>query len=218
MRQLTDTGTSTVLARWTVAITGAGALMLATACSAAPARTGSAAVSSTPPSASTTAALSARPLVRDVLDGDGIGQARFGQPPGTVESELDPLLGQPTKPYYPATACTIDHAIEWPALIVFFFRSQLVGYTYGPPRLAGRPVLATARGLRVGDTLSYGQRLYGQAFHMAVEQGGVWSAATAHGQIDGFTSGNPQNGTNVGPRSVVLTIEAGKVGCPAMTP
>jgi hypothetical protein len=218
MRQLTDIGPLTALARLTVAMTGAGALMLATACSAAPGRTGRAVVSSTPPAASMTAAPSARPLVRDVLDGDGIGQARFGQPPGTVESELDALLGQPTKPYYPASACNIDHAIEWPALIVFFFRSQFAGYTYGPPRVAGRPVLATVRGLRVGDTLSYGQRLYGQAFHMAVEQGGVWSAATAHGQIDGFTSGNPQNGTDVGPRSVVLTIEAGKVGCPAMTP
>jgi hypothetical protein len=161
-----------------------------------------------------------QPQVRDVLNGDGIGQSRFGETPGVVERQLDTLLGMPSRTYYPAIGgCGIDHAIEWPGLIVFFHRSQFVGYTYRPPRQQGQQrVLATARGLRVGDKLSYGQLLYGRAFHMDPQQGGVWWVTTSHGQIDGFASGPPQNGTDVGPRSVVATIEAGNVGCPAMTP
>jgi hypothetical protein len=171
-------------------------------------------------SSGTTTAPSAQPQVRDVLNGDGIGQSRFGAAPGVVERQLDTLLGTPSRTYYPAIGgCGIDHAIEWPGLIVFFHRSRFVGYTYRPPQQQGQqPVLATARGLRVGDRLSYGQLLYGRAFHMGAEQGGVWWVTTGRGQIDGFASGPPQNGTDVGPRSVVATIEAGDVGCPAMTP
>jgi hypothetical protein len=171
-----------------------------------------------PASAPPTSAPSPGGMVLKVLEGNGIGGASFGQARGAVASRLDRLIGPPARPYQPATACQIDHVIEWPGLLVFFHRGRFIGYTYGPPQLRGQAVLATARGLRAGDTLSHGQRLYGQAFHMGAEQGGVWWVTTTRGQIFGFASGPPQNGTDVGPRSHVRTIEAGDVGCPAMTP
>jgi hypothetical protein len=181
---------------------------------------GSGVPTSAVPASAARAASPASPggMVFKVLEGNGIDGAGFGQARGAVTSRLDRLVGPPTRPYSPSGACQVDHVIEWSGLYVFFRKGRFIGYTYGPPQLTGQAVLATARGLRVGDTLGYGQRLYGQAFHMGVEQGGVWWVTTTRGQIDGFANGPAQNGTDVGPRSHVMTIEAGDVGCPAMTP
>ena len=42
-------------------------------------------------------------------------------------------------------------------------------------------------------------------------------AATERGRIDGFARGTPKCG-DVSPQSVVATIDAGNVGCPALSP
>jgi hypothetical protein len=153
--------------------------------------------------------------LRKVLAGDRIGRAAFGESPATVVRRLDALLGRPpSKPYHATGAGGgVDHEIQWPGLEVFFGRGRLVGYSYGQPKQAGgEPVLATRKGLRVGDTVAAGERLYGPAFHVSAEQGGAWSVNTPQGRLMGFTS----DVTNR--KGKVLTIEAGHVGGPALTP
>ncbi len=153
--------------------------------------------------------------VRDVLHGDGIDRAAFGEEASVAIHRLRLLLGsKPRKRYYPVHACRVDHASKWPGLIAFFRHGRFVGYTYwAAKRRSGKPALSTSKGLEVGDRLSRAQRLYGVAFRMSPEQGGSWSANTSQGRLIGFASGLP-----IGPRSTVLTIEAGDVGCAAMTP
>ncbi len=161
--------------------------------------------------------------VRDMLAGDGIGRVRFGASPAAVIAGLKRLLGQPS-PYKPGGACNYDHTIQWPDLSANFERSRFVGYSYGMYGTLGPPhaprhglSLATTRGLRVGDTMIRGQRLYGRAFWVNEANGGTWGVHTTHGLIDGFTWGTPKHGA-VGPHSVVATIEAGAVGCAALSP
>lgn len=145
--------------------------------------------------------------VRNALAGNGIGQATFGEDVTTVTRRLTTLLGAPpSKPYYRIDLCGIDHAIGWSGLIVYFRRGRFVGYSDQSVRLA------TRRGLKVGDVLLRGRSLYGTAFGVGPVQGGVWVAKTRQGRIDGFTT----DVTNLHGR--VMTIEAGYVGCPAMSP
>jgi hypothetical protein len=148
-----------------------------------------------------------------VLSGDGIGHATFGESPKTVTRQIGQLLHQhPAKPYHPVAACQIDHVIRWAGLDAFFHLGQFVGYAYGVA-FQDRPhaaVLATYKGLRVGSPLQLGQRLYGAAFHYSHGRA-IWSVRTPQGKIKGFDSGpNPQ--------APLISIEAGDIGCPAMTP
>jgi hypothetical protein len=99
----------------------------------------------------------------------------------------------------------------------------MVGYQYGNPgdRLVRRlpahgPLLATTRGLTVGDTLERGRRLYGGAFTASAAQGGSRNLATASGHLDGYAPDVPHPGN---PNAIkVLTIDAGNVGRPAVAP
>jgi len=74
-------------------------------------------------------------------------------------------------------------------------------------------VLATSRGLNIGDTLARGRQIYGGAFRLSSTQGGVWKA----GRLRGYAFGSP-NSRAVSVHSVVATIDAGDVGCPALSP
>ncbi|HET6868669.1 MAG TPA: hypothetical protein VFH80_22340, partial [Solirubrobacteraceae bacterium] len=104
-----------------------------------------------------------------------------------------------------------------PSLIVYFGHNRLVGYEYGTRRLhAHGTVLATVRGLTIGDTLERGRRLYGNAFTISTAQGGSWSVDTKSGPIDGYASGVPHPG-NLNTVKV-KTIDAGNVGCAALSP
>lgn len=154
------------------------------------------------------------PRVRDVqnvLGANHIGPVHFGAAPRYVVPRLDWLLGhRPTQRYHLSGACNVDHAIAWPGLVALFDHGRLVGYSYRPASGAHSiPTLATARGLRVGDTLSLGRRLYGTAFHNSARGGGRWWAHTPDGLVRGLTSGWPG-----GPRGSVATIAAGQLGCP----
>lgn len=152
--------------------------------------------------------------VRNVLYGNGIDSAKFGDPVGQVVRRLDHLLGRrPTKRYYTADFCDIDHAVHWPALWVTFLRGRFVGYQYGLSAAApGEPVLATAKGLGVGNTVATGERLYGKAFRLSAVQGGAWFVSTDRGHLLGYTS------AVTSPKGRILSIDSGYVGCPAMTP
>jgi hypothetical protein len=73
-------------------------------------------------------------------------------------------------------------------------------------------VLATSRALSIGDTLARGRQIYGGAFRLSSAQG-VWKA----GRLGGYAWGSP-NSRAVSVHSVVATIDAGDVGCPALSP
>lgn len=154
--------------------------------------------------------------VENVLYGDGIRTVRFGEAKKTVVRQLDALLGQRgrTTKHQPSL-CGIDSEVEWPSLWISLHGGRFVGYQYnGPPAGAGSsPILAAARGLLIGDTLELGKRLYGTAWRVSFEQGGAWFARTSRGQIEGYATAEVSS-----PRAKVSTIDAGDVGCPAMTP
>jgi hypothetical protein len=150
----------------------------------------------------------------EVLSGNGIGQAHFGEGPSTVVNRLRDLLGRgPTKPYQRANVCRIDGEVGWPGLAVYFRHRRFVGYSYsGPQPGRSEPVLGTLRGLQVGDRLTRGRQLYGSAFEISAAQGGGWLVRTPQGRIFGYTS----DVTNL--RGKVVNIDAGYVGCPSLTP
>jgi hypothetical protein len=168
--------------------------------------------------------------VLDVLHADGIAGVRFGASPSSVRAAIDPLVRQPGTAYKRGGTCGLDHQITWwdawtaagePALTVYFRRAAFAGYEVGDlgraDYLPGGWALATARGLRVGDTLARGRRLYGGEFSISAAQGGSWRLSIAGERIDGYAWGAPAH-SDVSWRSVVATIDAGDVGCPAMSP
>lgn len=148
----------------------------------------------------------------NVLRGDGIGHARFGETPKVATKHLEVLLGRsPAKSYRRINACGLDHATTWRGLIVFFRHGRFVGYTYSAH---ASKTLATTSGLRVGNTLARGRQLYGHSLRTTLAQGGAYRVTTSSGKLEGFVSHAPP----VTSRSTVRTIEAGDVGCSAVTP
>jgi hypothetical protein len=77
--------------------------------------------------------------------------------------------------------------------------------------------IATAEGLGIGERLALGRRLYGERFALSTAQDGTWSVRTPRGRIDGYAWGRPSYG-DVSWQSVVATIDAGDLGCPAVSP
>ena len=82
-------------------------------------------------------------------------------------------------------SCVVQRQITWqdqwtantqPSLTLYFSRSGLTGYQVGAPQQPRRPrggwMLATARGLRVGDSLRTGRDLYGSSIALSANQGG----------------------------------------------
>jgi len=147
------------------------------------------------------------------LAGNGIGRARFGQPQSQVLTELGKLLGPPVRPYRGSGyGCGVDHTIAWPGLQAYFGHGRFTGYSY---RGTG---LQTTAGLQVGDSIRRARRLYRSALRLSFEQSGAWFARTPSGQLDGFTYGRSGNHTDSGPGSSIATIDAGTVGCAALSP
>jgi hypothetical protein len=136
----------------------------------------------------------------DVLSGRGIATARLGTrlvPTLVAVSDLLGVFGD----RIPGRGCGVDrgeHMLDHNDL--FFGHGRFVGYEY-----SGR-FLATTAGLRVGDTIARARQLYGAAFNTSAAQGGSWSAAGLRGYLTA-----PQNGR-------IATIDAGNVGCPALSP
>ncbi len=167
------------------------------------------------PPAITVRVIPARPgaVAAARLAGNGIGPARFGQPQHQVLAELEAILGPPARPYRASGYnCGVDHLIGWPGLQAHFGHGRFAGYSYRATDLQ------TTAGLRVGDSVRRARRLYGHALRLSFEQGGAWFATTPSGQLDGFTYGRSGNHTDIGPDSRIATIEAGTVGCAALSP
>jgi hypothetical protein len=171
------------------------------------------------------------------LYGDGLGDVRFGASPGAVYRFLRPRLGRPRAESAAGEAdCGVDGEAIWPLVLdprtgrlirheelsVAFDHNRFVGYQFGgaDPRLHGKRVVAvdsvtTVRGLRIGDSLARGRHLYGHAFHLSNAQGGSWSVRTPQGVLSGFAH---VRSFPIGPSARVETIDAGRVGCPAVSP
>jgi hypothetical protein len=114
------------------------------------------------------------------------------------------------------------HLIRHEELSLAFDHNRFVGYQFGgaDPRLhSGRVVtvesVTAARGLQIGDTLRRGRHLCGRKFHLSNAQGGSWSVRTPRGVLSGFAR---VQSFPTGPSARVETIDAGDVGCPAVSP
>jgi hypothetical protein len=153
-----------------------------------------------------------------VLAGDGVAGVRFGESTSSAIAGLDRVLGKPPRgPVNEAGNCNIDAAEQWSGLTGFFDTGTFVGYSTlaanGERLTPGN--MATAMGLRVGDTIVQARQIYGSAFQTSLAQGGSWSVITADGKFIGYLSGEPNQ---PGPSPAIMSIEAGSVGCPAATP
>ncbi len=157
--------------------------------------------------------------------GNGIGDARFGQPQAVAIAELDKVLGSPTTPQPAGDAgnCTVDAYLTWPAMTAYFFHGRFVGYN-SASLLAARgsgapnviPGASTAAGLRIGDDIAQARRIYGSAFVVLFSQGGSWRVTTSTGMLDGYLTAVPDRPTPQVPR--IADVSAGSAGCPAASP
>lgn len=157
--------------------------------------------------------------------GNGVGDARFGQPEAVAIAELDQVLGSPTKPRPTGATgnCTIDSYLAWKTLTAYFFRGRFVGYD-SASLLAGQssgvphvlPSASTSAGLRIGDDIAQARRIYGGAFVASPAQGGSWRVTTPTGVLDGYLTAVPGGPTPPDPK--VADVSAGSVGCPATSP
>jgi hypothetical protein len=158
----------------------------------------------------------AAPSPRLVISGNGLNVARFGARERTVETTMHRLLGKPTTPLSTTPAlqnCGVSAMSSWHALSVYFYHEKLVGLSLGP---GAEPNGQTSAGLRLGYSLRRAKALYGRTFRTSTNQGGAWFIKTSDGRLDGFLV--PSTGLTPGPSSRIFTINAGNVGCPAMSP
>lgn len=151
-----------------------------------------------------------------LLLGDGIGSVHFGDKQASAITALSAELGSAPTNSMNGKDCTIDAAVQWANVAAYFDQGTFVGYSTlsinGYPLPDGN--LVTAQGLRVGDTLAQAQQLYGTELSTSFAQGGSWSAATPEGKLEGYLSEEPSQSSV----PTISSIEAGAVGCPAMTP
>jgi hypothetical protein len=166
------------------------------------------------------------PLPLRGLAGDGVDGARFGQSAAVVLRQVAASIGSPSAAYRPGGTCEIDQVIAWgPAhrgshpLTMFFHAGRFAGYAYFGTNGKGFVDLATTRGLAIGDTLARASTLYPRALTTSSAQGGVWKVRTAAGTLRGYADGGFERGQRVPtPASRVGSIDAGDVGCPAVSP
>jgi len=169
----------------------------------------------TAPSTTATSAQSG-PLV--VVAGNGVASVQFGQSQFAATGGLDQALGSPVKgPIDMAGNCDVDAAEQWSTMTAYFYQGSFVGY--GTWAANGEAVprgnFETVAGLRVGDTITQAETLYGSAFQTSAAQGGSWSVSTPEGRVIGYLSGVPGQ---PGPTPTISSVAAGSVGCPAATP
>jgi hypothetical protein len=172
---------------------------------------------------------------RRLLGGNGIGSITFGQRRSTVIAELEPWLGPPHETI--PGICGFGRSTDWIGLNIkshvadlsaelnlSFKHSRFVGYAYvanamGPPPQRHGVLLATTRGLTLGDDVARARRLYGRAFvETTMPQGTppvaklprlpVGELSTASGEISTGIQGFGRR-DRVRARSTVELISAG---------
>jgi hypothetical protein len=172
---------------------------------------------------------------RRLLQGNGIGSITFGQPRSAVLAELERLLGPPHETI--PGICGFGRSTDWIGLNInshvpnlsaelnlFFKHSRFVGYAYsenaeGPARQRHGVLLATIRGLTLGDTVARARHRYGRAFiETSVPQGTPPSAklprlpagelTTTSGEISAGVQGFGRQ-DRISAHSTVVSIGAG---------
>jgi hypothetical protein len=170
-----------------------------------------------------------------LLGGNGIGRSTFGQPRSAVIPELARLLGPPHETI--PGICGFGRSTDWIGLNINtrdarlnaelnlnFKHSRFVGYAYsanadGPARQRHGVLLATTRGLTLGDPVARARHLYGRAFiETSVPQGTppseklprlpVGEVSTASGEISSGIQGFGRQ-DRVTAHSTVVWIGAG---------
>jgi hypothetical protein len=156
-----------------------------------------------------------------VLGGDAVGTVRFGETQGIAAASLETLIGKSDGGVQKANMgdCIISDALYWPNFAAYFYHGKFDGYQTGnyvtgksEPTFNGE----TPQGLRVGSTLAQAKQLYGSALSTNGQQNGVYAARTTTGTIRGYLSTEPNQAPPTKVR--LLSISAGSVGCPAMSP
>lgn len=154
-----------------------------------------------------------------ILSGDAVGSVHFGETQQAAAASLVKLLGKSDGGVRIVNQgdCIISAAMYWSNFAVYYYHGKFDGYQANPNgKSNGVFNGVTPQGLRVGYTLARAEGLYGSAFSTSGAQNGVFAAVTKTGTIRGFLSTEP----NLAPATKVkiLTISAGSVGCPAMSP
>jgi hypothetical protein len=172
--------------------------------------------------------------VRRLLEGNSIGSVKFGQVRSTVIAELERPLGPPHETI--PGICGFGRSTDWIGLNIrdrhvpsaelnlSFKGTRLVGYAYytdaeAPAQHPHGVLLATTRGLTLGDTVARARDLYGRAFvGTSVAQGTPPSAklprlpvgelSTADGKIVAGIQGFGRH-DRVTANSTVVSISAG---------
>jgi hypothetical protein len=172
---------------------------------------------------------------RRLLEGNGIGSITFGLPRSAVMAGLERLLGPPHETI--PGICGFGRSTDWIGLNInsreanlsaelnlSFKDSRFVGYAYsenaeGPAPQRQGVLLATIRGLTLGDTVARARHLYGRAFiQTSVPQGTPPSArlprlpvgevSTAGGEVTAGIQGFGRH-DRVRAHSTVVLVGAG---------
>jgi hypothetical protein len=109
--------------------------------------------------------------------------------------------------------CSYDTTSSWPAVTAFFFHGRFVGYDYSPARTGDGPIAVAPAGLHVGEAIGELRQREGKVLRLSGEQGGAYFVTTSMGKLEGFLTDEIDRSD-----ARVASIEAGSVGCPAMTP
>jgi hypothetical protein len=156
-----------------------------------------------------------------VLKGDAVGSVRFGEAQSVAAASLVKMIGTSDGGVQKVNLgdCIISGALYWSNFAAYFYHGKFDGYQTGN-NVTGTSVPpfngVTPQGLRVGFTLAQARKLYGSSLTTNGEQNGVYAAATNSGTIRGYLSTEPNR--EPASKITILTISAGSVGCPAMSP
>lgn len=151
-----------------------------------------------------------------ILYGNGVAGAKFGERRSKVDALLTAQLG-PGGRFTKGGGCGVVDTVSWGELTAFFKHGRFIGYSYGfqgaPP--PPPPILATARGLTLGETVGKASRLYrSPPFQESEKQGGSWYVSTPTGTLDGFLTVKGSGSTDY----PIASIQAGPVICAALSP
>lgn len=149
------------------------------------------------------------------LLGNGVGTVRFGTAQSLAVHELTNLFGTLKTTSLKATDfCGLTAQSTGSDVLFNFVGAKLAGYEVGNAsgKPARQPNVATAAGLRLGDTVAQAKKIYGPRFITSADQGGSWKVKTLTGEVLGLLVKPPM----AGPGDQVDVIGAGDFGCPAM--
>lgn len=138
----------------------------------------------------------------------GFAGVDFGTSQESAQAALVNLLGDPTKNLTDSglpSSCRVSASTEWKGFTAFYFKGDFAGYEYRGADVEG------PGGLNVGMSVAAAKDGAGKDFSTSFAQGGSWLLRTPSGKLFGYLDAVP-------PKARIASIDAGSVGCPAMTP